>query len=532
MTGARTESATPSSEPAAAPQRGPAPRSDYAVIVIGSGISGLFVALEARRLGPVLVITKGSIDDCNTRWAQGGIAAAVGPLDTPAQHLADTISAGAGLVDQAAARVLCYEAPARIRDLVRYGVAFDSLGGEVALGREAAHSHSRVLHAGGDRTGAEIETALTFAVADPTITILDFTLAKAVIVESGRVSGVEAVDLQSGRIEQYRSPRVVLATGGAGRLFSNTTNPEVATGDGIALGFEAGAEVADLEFYQFHPTALKVDGAPPFLISEAVRGEGATLRNAAGEAFMRSYHEMGDLAPRDVVARAIVTEMRIAGTAAVTLDCSHLKSVDLAARFPGIYAYCQSVGIDMAREPIPVAPAAHYLMGGVKTDVHGRTCVPGLYACGEVACTGVHGANRLASNSLMETVVFGKRVVEHMASGDCSAGPPAADAEAVSVPAGTLGSHAQLQELMWDSAGIVRDAEGLSRARETLAMMATAPAARSRGEFERREMVTVSALMVRAALSRTESRGAHFRSDHPDRDDRHWQRQQVYRRAD
>lgn len=532
MSGVYTAPATSRTEPIPEPQREPVRRSDYAAIVIGSGISGLFVALEGRRLGPILVITKGSIDDCNTRWAQGGIAAAVGPLDSPAQHLADTISAGAGLVDQAAARVLCYEAPARIRDLVRYGVAFDSLGGEVALGREAAHSHSRVLHAGGDRTGAEIETALTSAVADPSITILDFTLAKSVTVEDGRVSGVEAVDLQSGRTEHYAARRVVLATGGAGQLFSHTTNPEVATGDGIALGFEAGAEVADLEFYQFHPTALRVDGAPPFLISEAVRGEGATLRNAEGESFMRRYHNLGDLAPRDVVARAIVTEMRLAGSASVTLDCSHLKSVDLAARFPGIHAYCESVGIDMAREPIPVAPAAHYLMGGVKTDIHGRTCVPGLYACGEVACTGVHGANRLASNSLMETVVFGKRVVEHMASGDCSPAAASGRAEAVGIPGGSLRSHSQLQELMWDCAGIVRDAGGLSRARETLASLSTAPAPHSRGEFERRQMVTASSLMVRAALSRTESRGAHFRSDYPERNDGSWQNQQIYRRAD
>ncbi len=532
MTEARAATTLPTLEPSPRYEPHTADRSDYAVIVIGSGISGLFVALEARKLGPVLVITKGSIDDCNTRWAQGGIAAAVGPLDSPAQHLADTISAGAGLVDETAARVLCYEAPARIRDLVRYGVAFDSLGGEVALGREAAHSHSRVLHAGGDRTGAEIETALTAAVADPSITILDFTLAQSIVVEDGRAAGIDAVNLQSGRLETYESRRVVLATGGAGRLFSHTTNPEVATGDGIALGFEAGAEVADLEFYQFHPTALRVDGAPPFLISEAVRGEGATLRNLDGEAFMSRYHPLGDLAPRDVVARAIVAEMRRAGAASVALDCSHLKSVDLAARFPAIYAYCQSVGIDMARQPIPVAPAAHYLMGGVKTDVHGRTCVPGLYACGEVACTGVHGANRLASNSLMETVVFGKRVVEHMASNDCSAAPGNETAEPVTIPGGTLASHAQLQELMWDTAGIVRDAEGLARARRTLEALSPAPPPHSRADFERRQMVAVSSLMLRAALSRTESRGAHYRSDFPDRDDEHWRRQQVFRRAD
>jgi L-aspartate oxidase len=507
-------------------------RRDYRVIVIGSGISGLFIALEARRLGPVLVLTKGSIDDCNTRWAQGGIAAAVGPLDSVGQHLADTIKAGAGLVDEAAARVLCYEAPARISDLVRYGVAFDSLGGEVALGREAAHSHARVLHAGGDRTGAEIETALTTAAYDPAITILDFTLASKLIARDGAIVGVEAVDLQTGRTEEFEAPAVVLATGGAGRLYSHTTNPEVATGDGIALAFEAGAEVADLEFYQFHPTALRIAGAPPFLISEAVRGEGAVLRNARGEAFMRRYDELADLAPRDVVARAIVTEMRASGADHVLLDCTWLPSVDLAARFPGIYAFCRSVGIDMRKQPIPVAPAAHYLMGGVRTDIHGRSTMPGLYACGEVACTGVHGANRLASNSLMETVVFGKRVVEHLAPGGGGCAEPSPDVNRISDDGKAAPSHEALQRLMWDAAGIERNAAGLRQAIAETAAWPAAPIPAGRATFERRQMATVARLMLRAALTRTESRGAHFRSDFPERDDAHWRRRQVFRRDD
>jgi len=524
------ETAGPAAEPLPRPEG--SVRRDYRVIVIGSGISGLFVALEARRLGPVLVLTKGSIDDCNTRWAQGGIAAAVGPLDTPAQHLADTISAGAGLVDEEAARVLCSEAPARIRDLVRYGVAFDSLGGEVALGREAAHSQARVLHAGGDRTGAEIETALTAAAYDPAITILDFTLASKLMVKRGSVAGVEAIDLQSGRIEEFEAPAVVLATGGAGRLYSHTTNPEVATGDGIALAFDAGAEVADLEFYQFHPTALRVEGAPPFLISEAVRGEGAVLRNSRGEAFMRHYHELADLAPRDVVARAIVAEMRQAHADHVLLDCTRLPSVDLSTRFPGIYAFCKSLDIDMQRQPIPVAPAAHYLMGGVRTDIHGRTTIPGLYACGEVACTGVHGANRLASNSLMETVVFGKRVVEHMAPGGGGRAEPSPEAERVGDDGGPAPSHEALQRLLWESAGIERNETGLG---EALAVMTSWPAgatSHGRPTSERRQMATLARLMLRAALARRESRGAHYRSDYPERDDAHWRRRQVYRRAD
>ncbi len=506
-------------------------RSSYALIVIGSGISGLFVALEARRLGPVLVLTKGSIDDCNTRWAQGGIAAAVGPLDSPEQHLADTIAAGAGLVDEEAARVLCFEAPARIRDLVAYGVSFDSLDGEVALGREAAHSRSRVLHAGGDRTGAEIETALSHAAADPSITILDHTLATRLLVAGGRVTGVEAVALQTGATEHYEAPVVVLATGGAGQLYAHTTNPEVATGDGIALAFDAGAEIADIEFYQFHPTSLRVPGVPTFLISEAVRGEGATLRNAGGVAFMRGYHPLGDLAPRDIVARAIVAEMRREGTQNVFLDCTGLKSVDLAARFPSIFAYCMDAGIDMRKDPIPVSPAAHYLMGGVRTDIHGRTTVPGLYACGEVACTGVHGANRLASNSLMETVVFGKRVVEHISSGEGGCAEPRPGRTTLEPPATAAPSHAALQQLMWDAAGIERNAGDMEAALATIASWPAPPEERTRPAFERRQMTVMATLMLRAALNRTESRGGHYRSDFPARDDLHWKRQQVFARA-
>ncbi|MEO6397982.1 MAG: L-aspartate oxidase [Tepidiformaceae bacterium] len=505
----------------------------YATIIIGSGISGLFVALEARRLGSVLVLTKGSIDDCNTRWAQGGIAAAIGPLDTPGQHLADTISAGAGLVDVEAARVLCAEARSRIQDLVRYGVAFDSLGSEVALGREAAHSHSRILHAGGDRTGAEIETALSAAVSDPAITVLDYTLATEILQDRGRAAGVRAVNLRTGEQETYETANVVLATGGAGRLFSHTTNPEVATGDGISLAFEAGAEVVDLEFYQFHPTALRLDGAPPFLISEAVRGEGAVLTNLEGEPFMRRYHPLEDLAPRDVVARAIVSEMRVEGGDHVLLDCRGLTSVDLAARFPGIHAFCVGVGIDIRKDPIPVSPAAHYLMGGVRTDVLGRTTIEGLYACGEVACTGVHGANRLASNSLMETVVFGKRVVEQMASNEGGFAAPIARARELEIPNRAAPDHAALQRMMWACAGIERTAGGLASGLEEAESWARSERVPDeRRAFEGRQMATLARLMLCAAESRIESRGAHFRSDYPLRDDRNWLRRQVYRRAD
>lgn len=508
------------------------PTADAHVIILGSGISGLFVALEARKLGPVIVLTKGSIDECNTRWAQGGIAAAIGPLDAPDLLLKDTIAAGAGLVDEDAARVLCYEGPARVADLVRYGVAFDSLEGEVALGREAAHSQARILHAGGDRTGAAIETALSAAASDPSITILDHTLATRLIVENGRVVGVAAISLTDGSREEYRAPHIVLATGGAGQLFSHTTNPDVATGDGIALAFEAGAEVADVEFYQFHPTALRLPGAPPFLISEAVRGEGATLRNAAGEAFMARYDPLGDLAPRDVVARAIVREMHIAGADHVVLDCTGIDGVDLQARFPGIWTFCHDAGIDMRTDPIPVAPAAHYFMGGVRTGLFGRTTLPGLYACGEVACTGVHGANRLASNSLMETVVFGKRVVEEIASPRHNWPAPLESAEVVPFSDGAAPSHAAVQALMWGAAGIERDGHGLRKGLDIAKSWGASIGEATREAHERRQMAIVARLMLHAALKREESRGAHYRADYPVVDDTHWKRRQVFRRGE
>ena len=508
-----------------------APESSYNAIVIGSGISGLFVALELRSLGRILVLTKGSIDDTNTKWAQGGIAAAVGELDSPEKHLADTIAAGAGLVAGEAARVLCEEAPGRVRDLIDYGVSFDSISGEVALGREAAHSDARILHAGGDRTGEAIETALTSAVSQAAITILDYTLVTNILVEGGRASGVQAIDLTTGEAETFLASNVVIATGGAGQLYSLTTNPNVATGDGIALAFEAGAEVADLEFVQFHPTAFRRAGSPPFLISEAVRGEGAILRNDEGAAFMGDVHEMADLAPRDVVARAIVAEMRRGSTGNVWLDCAGIRQVDLATRFPSIYSFCHEAGIDIERDPIPVAPAAHYIMGGVRTDTNGRTTLPGLYACGEVACTGVHGANRLASNSLLETVVFGKRVADAIQAGDGGSAPRARDASILDVPAGSAPSADELRRLMWDACGIVRHGDELTAAITLTESWRDGGAVDSRHEQELRQMSVAARLMLHAALSRTESRGAHYRSDFPETNDAEWRRSQVFRRA-
>ena len=501
---------------------------DYRVIVIGSGMAGLFAALEARALGPVLVLTKAAIGDGNTSWAQGGIAAATDPGDSPADHLADTIAAGAGLVDEAMARILVTEAPGRIRDLERYGVAFDREDGERARAREAAHGRARVLHARGDQTGAAVAEALTAAVADGAIDIREHVLARQIVLERGGVTGVEAFDARTGRSATAEAPAVIVATGGAGQLYSHTTNPPVTTGDGIALAFEAGAELGDLEFFQFHPTAFRAAGAPPFLISEAMRGEGAVLRNAAGEAFMPRYHDLADLAPRDVVARAIVTELRATDGDHVWLDATAVEGV--GARFPAITAFCREQGIDAQTQPIPVAPAAHYLMGGVRTDGWGRTTVPGLYACGEAAATGVHGANRLASNSLLETVVFAKRAIEHLAGGEGGAAAPSPDAQRISDRGGPPPDRATLQTLMWERAGIERDGESLAAALSTAEGWPEHPSQASRQDVELQAMGTLARLMLRAALQRTESRGAHHRTDYPCSDDANWSRRQVFRR--
>jgi L-aspartate oxidase len=357
-------------------------RFDY--IIVGSGIAGLYAALLARNHGTVCVLTKGSIDECNTKYAQGGIAAAVGADDNAELHLRDTIEAGAGLVDEEAARILVEAAADRISDLVTFGVPFDSTDGEVALGREAAHSRNRILHAGGDSTGAHIEISLSGLARMSGVTIKEFVQVEEIVVEGGIATGLLAIDTRTNSVERFDARAVVLATGGCGQLFRVSTNPEVATGDGVALAYRAGAEVQDMEFIQFHPTALRLPGVPIFLITEAVRGEGGVLKNASGERFMPRYHDLAELAPRDVVARAIVNEMTQTGADRVYLDITHLPATKITARFPQIYKYCKDHGLDMTREAIPVSPAAHYIMGGVRTNTWGETTLPGLYACGEV----------------------------------------------------------------------------------------------------------------------------------------------------
>jgi len=496
----------------------------YDYVIIGSGIAGLYAAILAREHGSVLVLTKGSIDDCNTRWAQGGIAAPIGVGDSPEKHLRDTIVAGAGLVDEEAARVLTSEAADRIRDLVALGVRFDTDHGEIALGMEGAHSAPRILHAGGDSTGMYIELTLSSVARLEGITVREWTIATRLAREQGSkgasVTGVVALDERTGQTLEFGARFVVMATGGAGRLYSVTTNPEVATGDGIALAYRAGAEVADMEFIQFHPTALRMEGQRPFLISEAVRGEGGRLIDAEGVRFMVDYDERGELAPRDIVARAILDRLQKTGADHVFLDITHLEPEKVAARFPQIYRTCLEAGLDITKEPIPVSPAAHYTMGGVRTNVWGETTLGGLYACGECACTGVHGANRLASNSLLETVVFAKRVVRRTLDSPGTCAEPSGETMTLSEPApGEAGplTRDALQQLMWRDVGIVRDRESLSRAKAALsAWAADGGAAVDRESQELADLVTCGRLVTEAALAREESRGAHYRRDWPE----------------
>ena len=507
-------------------------RYDY--IIAGSGIAGLYAALLAREHGTVLVLTKGSIDECNTRYAQGGIAAAVGPGDSPELHLRDTIEAGAGLVDEEAARILVSEAAERIRDLVRFGVPFDSVDGEVALGREGAHSHPRILHAGGDATGAHIELSLASLARMSRIAIKEYCLVEDVLVEEGRAVGVATLDTRTNTRETFEGRAVVLATGGCGRLYRVSTNPDVATGDGVAVAYRAGAEVMDMEFVQFHPTALRLPGAPVFLISEAVRGEGGLLKDAAGRRFMPEYDERAELAPRDIVARAIHTELARSGADRVYLDVTHLPAERVSARFPQIYRYCLEHGLDITKEPIPVSPAAHYMMGGVRTNVWGETAIAGLYACGECACVAVHGANRLASNSLLETVVFARRIVERtLAVGDEPTAAPCTP-DAVALPEPRLAeppplSRSGLPALLWEQVGIVRDGESLRRACATLsAWQAVALEPADRPTHELANLVLCGRLVVEAAQRREESRGAHHRRDFPEPREA-WRRHIVFR---
>ena len=486
------------------------------VVVVGSGIAGLIAALEISRKHQVTLVTKAELVESNTRYAQGGIAAAMADDDTVAEHVADTLIAGAGLNCKAAVEVLCAEGPDRIRDLIRLGVAFDQKNGELARGMEAAHSHARVLHAGGDATGYAIEAALVRAVREASVEVLEHTFARELLMERGRVVGLDVLDGEGGA-RQLLAEAVVLASGGAGQLYPHTTNPSVATGDGVAMALRAGAQVADVEFYQFHPTALAVGGN--FLISEAVRGDGAVLRDAEGRRFMFDVDPRGELAPRDVVARGIAAQMFQQGGKPVWLDATAMGAEFLSERFPTIDKAAKSYGFDWGKEWIPVTPAAHYWMGGIRTDLWGRTSLPGLFAVGETACTGVHGANRLASNSLLESLVFAWRCAEVLLDGrtetaaECSDGDDLLPAPIEDAAGAMVVDRAALQAVMWREVGIFRDAEGLGRAAESLAGWRGAGG--SVRALEDANLLTVARVMVAAATARRESRGAHYRSDFP-----------------
>ncbi len=484
-------------------------------LVVGSGVAGLRAALELARAGRVVVATKDQPAESNSAYAQGGVAVALAEDDDTALHLEDTLRAGAGLVSPQAARVLVEEGPDRVRELVTWGARFDRSGGRTQFTREAAHSRNRVLHALGDATGWEIvRTLLERVQATERIEARPFACATELLLEGGRISGCRFLTSEGaqGRLV-IRARATLLATGGAGQVFAETTNPSVATGDGIALALRAGAALADLEFVQFHPTALAAGDAPRFLISEAVRGEGAYLVNSRGERFTN------ELLPRDQVARAIIRECR-AGHGPVTLDLRHLNRRHVRQRFPRIAARCREHGLDITRDLVPVTPAAHYLMGGVLTDLDGRSSLRGLYAAGEAACTGVHGANRLASNSLLEALVFGARAGRTMAGEPAGARPPGSAPSGRSE--GSVPSAAEeLRRRAWEGVGVERDAPGLNALAAWLSqtLVAETLPATTRAEAEVRNLATVALAMVKCALFREESRGGHFRADHPERDD-------------
>jgi L-aspartate oxidase len=502
-------------------------------LVIGSGIAGLRGALSLAEVGEVVVLTKADPRESNTGYAQGGIAAALGPDDSPALHAQDTIEAGDGLCDIRAVEVLVNEGPHYVRELMAWGAAFDrEPSGEPALGREAAHSVRRVLHAR-DATGREIGQLLWSRVAThQRIRVLDDARATGLTLREGECVGAAFVG-SGGDDGHVAAQRTLLATGGAGQVFRETTNPSVATGDGIAMAVTAGARVADLEFVQFHPTVLSVEGRPRFLLSEALRGEGAWLVNEAGERFTERYEAAGDLASRDLVARAIVREMDRTGSP-VYLTMAHLAPAFVRRRFPTIAQACAGAGLDLATDRIPVSPAAHYLMGGVETDLDGRTSIPALFAAGEVACTGVHGANRLASNSLLEGLVFGARAAQAMKIAARPAQLPDVEVERCQ-PRARAGvdrvpSAAAVGDLMWRRVGVVRERRALEDAVDQLESWYSALTAQRQtpphdDETRRlRSLVTVGLLIARAALRREESRGAHFRTDFAARDDLHWKK--------
>jgi L-aspartate oxidase len=481
-------------------------------LVIGAGVAGLRAAIELAEAGTVMVVAKDSLQESSSEYAQGGIAVALSDDDEVQLHEQDTIKAGDGLCDRAAVRVLVEEGPAAIQQLIDWGAEFDRDAAGLAFTREAAHSRSRVLHAHGDSTGREIaRTLYRKAVSLPNVSFRGYAGTTDLLLDDD-VSGAVLYDAGARSTVTVHARAVLLATGGLGRVFLNTTNPDVATGDGVAMAWRAGAEIADIEFVQFHPTALYVEGAPRFLLSEALRGEGGCLRNQAGDRFMSRYHSLQELAPRDVVARAIVNEMSRTSTTYVLLDLVHLGDAFLRERFPRIYQTCLRYGVNIGREPVPVRPAAHYAMGGVRTDLDGRTSLRRLFAAGEVACAGVHGANRLASNSLLEGVVFGARAGQSMRNACENPIPAALRLSGFAAPSRDA---IAFRQLAWEQCGIVRCGDGLRAAIAQLEQEQEQPAEFRPDAAEARNIRQVALLIARCALAREESRGAHFRTDFP-----------------
>jgi L-aspartate oxidase len=508
------------------------------VVIVGSGVAGLTAALHARRTGrTVLLVTKGRVEEGSTRWAQGGIAAALADDDTPEEHLHDTLVAGAGLCDVDAVAALVTEGPDCVRSLIGLGAHFDlDAAGGLALTREGGHHRDRIAHAGGDATGAEISRALVAAVAlDPGIELIEGALVLDLLRDAdGGAQGVTLHVMGQGQrdgVGAALAPIVVLATGGFGQVFAQTTNPAVATGDGVALALRAGAEVADLEFVQFHPTVMwlgpRARGQQP-LVSEAVRGEGAHLLDAAGERFMIDVHPMAELAPRDVVARAIKRRMMETGEPHVWLDARMFGARMWEERFPTILASCRAHGFDPVTELIPVAPASHYASGGVLTDLDGRTSIPGLFACGEVACTGVHGANRLASNSLLEGLVFAARI-GHALAGETRTARPVEPLRS-DAPLLSGSERRRLQQTMSDDASVIRSAESLARAERMITDLANGSSGvPCTDDWETTNLHVVARILVAHARIREETRGSHWREDFPERDDEGWRVRLVSR---
>jgi L-aspartate oxidase len=521
-------------------------------LVLGGGVAGLSYALKAAKHGTVAVLTKRARHESNTNYAQGGIAAVLSSADSPELHIQDTLTAGAGLCNKAAVEVTVREGPARVKELVAMGAEFARRpDGDFELGREGGHSTRRVVHAG-DITGQEVERAL-LAAADEQKNITFFPDAAAIDLILDRRAPVNGharclgvyVLLADGRIETFLGKVTVLATGGAGKVYLCTTNPDVATGDGVAMAYRAGARVANMEFYQFHPTALYHPEAKNFLLSEALRGEGGKLRLRSGQPFMARYDPQAELAPRDIVARAIDAELKRTGDEYVLLDMTHLGRAFVTSRFPNIYATCKAFGVDMAVQPIPIVPAAHYMCGGVVTDLDGRTSLPGLYAIGEVSCTGLHGANRLASNSLLEGLVFGPRAAAASAEEVATVKPleqeppPWNPGAAVDSDESVVVTHNwdEIRRLMWNYVGIVRTDKRLMRARRRLELLREEIRDYywrfkvTRDVIELRNIADVAALIVECASRRKESRGLHYTLDYPNRDDHNWLQDTAVSRA-